>query len=83
MFISNVFRKYDDINAGDQLLFTMKTSLQADLETEFQYSRSDISSQAVSKDWYYMTWPLEEPINSEINHFRHIVGLDSDFEIIK
>ena len=40
MFISNVFQTYQDIEPGDQLLFTMEAALSTDLETEFQYSRS-------------------------------------------
>ena len=114
MLISNVFQTYQDIEPGDQLLFTMKAALSTDLETEFQYSRSlvlshssvdshlenpslmvhrwfidsktslsDASSQSVSKDWYYLTWPVEEPVDHEINHFHQIVDFEANFEILK
>ena len=56
MFISNVFRTHDNIEAGDQLLFTMKTALPTDVETEFQYSTSlvfysmDLSYHQISQE---------------------------------
>ena len=43
MYISNIFRTYDNIMPGNQLLFTTNNALSTDLETEFQFSQRLVS----------------------------------------
>ena len=49
MFISLVLQTYENIQPGDQILFTTGSALSTDLETEFQYSKRLVfSTQSIS-----------------------------------